>query len=200
LRGGLIQQGVASLSWKAPGFAQTDDDPVVCVSWEDATAFAAWLSSKSGKRYRLLSEAEWEYVARADESTGRNRALPNVNACQFANLADQSARNALPGFQTSACNDHFAFTAPKGKFPPNAFGLFDVLGNAWEWVNDCWNKNYAGAPGDGSAWSSGKCEERVFRGGGWNSATSAARPGYRDHDAKTERHDTVGFRVVREVE
>ena len=136
--------------------------PVAEVSWEDAQAYVAWLSRKTGEAYRLLSEAEWEYAARAGTTTryhwgddiGRNR----------ANCYDDS------------CGDSWDYTAPVGSFAANAFGLHDVHGNVWEWVEDCWNGNYAGAPSDGSAWESGNCDGRVLRGGSWSVDLQSSAP------------------------
>jgi formylglycine-generating enzyme required for sulfatase activity len=96
-----------------------------------------------------------------------------------------------------ACRDGHAQTAPAGSFSPNTFGVFDTLGNAWEWVEDCWNKNYVGAPDNGTARQAGACEERVFRGGAWNSKPTTVRTGYRDREERGERHDNLGFRIVR---
>ena len=128
--------------------------PVMNVSWEDATAYASWLSEETGERYRLPSESEWEYAARAGSTTrytwgddiGRNRA--NCDGCRSQWDDDR--------------------TAPAGSFAANAWGLHDMHGNVWEWVEDCWHENYARAPRDGSAWTSGgNCGRRVLRGGSW---------------------------------
>jgi formylglycine-generating enzyme required for sulfatase activity len=123
---------------------------VIDVSWDDAKVFIAWLSQKTGKRYRLPSEAEWEYAARAGTTTsywwGRSadRGRANCEDC-----------GASPTRQTT----------PSGTFGPNGFGLFDVAGNAAEWVEDCWNDTYRGAPANGAAWTTGPCRQRVLRGG-----------------------------------
>ena len=140
-------------SWRSPGFGQTERDPAVCVSWEDAKAYVKWLSSRTGKAYRLLSESEWEYAARAGTSTryswgdgiGKNRA----NCAGCGSRWDSRS------------------TAPVGSFAANGFGLHDMHGNVWEWVEDCWNGRYDGAPRDGSAWLAGDCGKRVLRGGSW---------------------------------
>jgi formylglycine-generating enzyme required for sulfatase activity len=196
VRGAKFLRG-KNANGQSPGFAQTQRDPVVCVSWTDATAYTQWLSKKTGKAYRLLSEAEWEYAARGGGPSGTPWGSDDAAACRFANVADKAARSDLGGMQTAACNDGFVQTAPVGRFGGNAFGLHDMLGNAWEWVADCWNENYQGAPTDGSARQTGTCGERPFRGGSWNTKLNDVRPGYRDREEKDERHDNLGFRVVR---
>ena len=159
--------------------------PVIHVSWKDAQAYVAWLSGESGAGYRLLSEAEWEYVARAGSETayswgnsiGRNRA--NCDGCG------------------SRWDDKQ--TAPVGSFQANAFGLYDVHGNVWEWVEDCWNDSYAGAPTDGSAWEQGNCDARVLRGGSWSNTPWFLRSANRNRYATGYRIDLVGFRVARSL-
>ena len=127
--------------------------PVIDVSWKDAQAYVAWLSRKAGKEYRLLSEAEWEYAARAGTTTRYH-------------WGDDVGRDRANCYG-SLCGDSWEYTAPVGSFGANGFGLHDMHGNVWEWVEDCWN-GYAGAPSDGSAWESGNCGMRVLRGGSWN--------------------------------
>ena len=158
--------------------------PVTNVNWNEAQMYATWLNEKTRKAYRLLSEAEWEYVARAGSETayswgneiGRNRA--NCDGCG----------SRWDGKQT----------APVGMFAGNAFGLHDVHGNVWEWVEDCWNVSYAGAPTDGSAWEQGKCS-RVFRGGSWSNNPGSLRSAYRNWNFAGLRTDDVGFRVARSL-
>jgi formylglycine-generating enzyme required for sulfatase activity len=173
-----------------------DRRPVINVSYRQAIAYTEWLTTRTGKHYRLLSEAEWEYAARAN-AIGSNYA---GSACANANVYDNvgHARFAFnrPHFD---CDDGFAASAPVGSFAPNAFGLYDMLGNAWEWVEDCFNGNYQGAPQDGSAWHAGNCELRVLRGGGWDSGPLRARFAQRFHNGKLERNDGLGFRVARDL-
>ena len=161
--------------------------PVIYVSWEDAVAYTRWLSERTGKQYRLPSEAEWEYAARSGtdkkkyswgNDVGHNRA--NCGGCG----------SRWQGRQT----------APVGSFGANSWGLHDMHGNVWEWVQDCWNDNYNGSPKDGSAWESGDCSKRVFRGGSWYSPSIrevTARSAYRNRSATTLRDDAIGFRVAR---
>ena len=160
--------------------------PVINVSWNDVQTYVLWLSEKTGKTYRLLSEAEWEYAARAGSETayswgneiGRNRA----NCWGCGSRWDREE------------------TAPVGSFRANAFGLYDVHGNVWEWVQDCWNrKTYAGAPADGSAWEQGHCDHRRRRGGSWLTGPGYLRSANRFRYSTVVRYDTVGFRVARSL-
>ena len=172
-------------SWRSPGFSQTDLHPAVCVSWEDAQAYVAWLSGETGKAYRLLSESEWEYVARGGTTTryhwgdaiGRNRANCGGGLCG----------SRWDGESTS----------PAGVFGANAFGLHDVHGNVWEWVEDCRNESYAGAPRDGSAWMSGDCSFHILRGGSWVNNPRDLRAASRGRGVTGNRSYDVGFRVAR---
>lgn len=156
-------------SWRAPGFAQTDQHPVVCVSWEDAQAYARWLSQRTGKAYRLLSEAEWEYVARAGSPMARFWGNGRDEACAHANVADLTMFQTLnlqrDGERNFNCADGFAHTSPVGSFRPNAFQAYDTLGNVWQWTQDCWNASLQGQPANGNARTTGDCVLRVLRGG-----------------------------------
>lgn len=185
-------------NWQNPGFQQQDSEPVVCVSWDDAQAFVAWLGRKTGKQYRLPSEAEWEYAARGGTSSSRYWGDGSAaNACKYASVADSAFKSMARGMPSFPCNDGYAHTAPVGRFTPNAYGLHDMLGNVWEWVEDCWNQGYAGASAQAEARATGTCDIRVFRGGAWNSKPASVRATYRDRDTKDERHENLGFRVVR---
>ena len=198
-RGGVFHKNPKA-TWQNPGFEQKDNEPVVCVSWEDTQAYVAWLSKKAVKQYRLLNEAEWEYVARAGSTGSRYWAeTDNAAVCRYASVADTSLKSVTPGAQMFPCSDGFALTSPVGRFPANSFGVHDMLGNAWEWVEDCWNEGYAGAPDVAKPRLSGSCTERVFRGGAWNSNPATVRAAYRDRDSREERHDNVGFRVARSL-
>ena len=157
--------------------------PVIKVSWDDAQRYVSWLRGKTGGGYRLLSEAEWEYVARAGsgtryhwgDSVGRNRA--NCDGC---------------GSRWDGKT-----TAPAGSFAANEFGLHDVHGNVWEWVEDCWNKSYRGAPEDGSARESEDCRRRVLRGGSWGDVPRDLRSANRNWVPTRIRYSSDGFRVAR---
>ena len=164
-------------TWRSPGFSQSDREPVVCVSWNDAKEYAGWLSAKTGYDYRLLSESEWEYVARAG-TTG---------AYHFGSRITSGQANFR----------NFRGTVSVGRYPANDFGLHDVHGNVWEWVEDCWNRSYDGVPTDGSAWISGACQYRVLRGGSWDYYPGNLRSAVRIRNSGGVRNDVSGFRVAR---
>lgn len=159
------------------------NQPVNYVSWEDAKAYVAWLSESSGEEYRLPSEAEWEYAARAGASEHYSWGSTPSNG-------QANCRGCGSRFDDDA-------TAPVGSFPANAFGLHDVHGNVWEWVEDCWNESYIHAPADGSAWMKGQCSKRILRGGAWSSNQLTLRSAYRANDAADGRGSGRGFRVAR---
>jgi len=161
-------------TWENPGFPQTDRDPVVCVGYAEAQAYVEWLNTVTAtKPYRLSSEAEWEYAARAGTSTARFWGDSRDPACRFANVADRTLARQLNVASPDqdrffACDDGFAFTAPVGRFQPNPWGLHDMLGNVWQLTADCWNEDYENAPSDGSVDTTGDCGRRVVRGGSWD--------------------------------
>jgi formylglycine-generating enzyme required for sulfatase activity len=186
-----------ALSWRDPGFAQADNHPVVCVSWDDAIAYTSWLSKKTGRHYRLPSEAEWEYAARAGDTGGRY--FGDAPICEFANVRDQSKKKLRSTGQFLECNSGFSNTSPVGSFPPNGFGLYDMLGNVWEWVEDCWRRSYVDAPVDGAARENALCVARVRRGGSWNSVERYLyNVGTRSRGIPDARWDVYGFRVARD--
>jgi sulfatase modifying factor 1 len=190
------------LTWRDPGYPQGDDHPVVCVSWDDANNYATWLTRKAGHHYRLPSEAEWEYAARAGTSTARFWGDSATVACQFANVADLSLANTLnldrrPAF-TFRCTDNHVYTAPGGSFRPNAFGLYDMLGNVWQWAQDCLNPSLEGQPQNGTARLSGDCSTRAMRGGSWSHLPWYVRAGNRVRGGAADRFSFAGFRVVRD--
>jgi len=184
-------------NWRDPGFAQTDRDPVVCVSWDDARAYIAWLSRKAGKTYRLPSEAEWEFAARGGTMTSRFWGDEANRACEFANVADRTAREKFDGWTVHECQDGHVRSAAVGRFQPNPYGLHDMLGNVWEWTQDCWNANYTGAPPDNRPWEEYDCNRRVLRGGSWGDNPWSVRVGFRGRNNANYRSDTAGFRVAR---
>nr|VFK54702.1 MAG: Formylglycine-generating enzyme, required for sulfatase activity, contains SUMF1/FGE domain [Candidatus Kentron sp. TUN] len=201
-------------NWRNPGFEQTQHHPVVCVNWHDARAYAYWLSLRTGHKYRLLTEAEWEYAARAVHETGVPTAgsprywgedPENKEMCKFANGADPTLQEQAPNLSLSInenCRDGFAFTAPAASFRPNAFGLFDMLGNVWEWTADCLHGNYNHAPLDGSAWgeeNNGDCGRRVIRGGSWLNKPWFIRSAYREGSSPNNADENVGFRLARDI-
>jgi formylglycine-generating enzyme required for sulfatase activity len=157
---------------------------VINVSWDNAKTYVAWLTEQTGKTYRLLSEAEYEYSARAGTQTaypwGKDIGQNNANC--------KGCGSQWDGEQT----------APVGSFKPNAFGLNDMVGNVWEWVEDCYRDNYDNAPTDGSAWiKGGDCKYRVIRGGAWNVTPDGLRSANRSRVSADDRRYYVGFRVAR---
>ena len=188
-------------SWRSPGFDQEDDHPVVCVNWNDATAYADWLAKKTGKAYRLLTEAEAEYVARGVTSATAHPRYFFGNSerdlCTYANGADEAAKARYAGWTVAPCKDGYVFTAPAMAFKPNAFGLYGVHGNAWTWTQDCGHRNYHNAPADGSAWTAGHCRRRVLRGGSWDNGPRSLRAACRVRYAPGSRSSTFGFRLAR---
>ena len=182
--------------------------PVINVSWLDAQAYVAWLSEQTGEPYRLLSEAEWEYVARAGSVTSRYWGESASEQCRHANGFDQELALTDQGrvwVETAewanpvSCSDGSAWTAPVGSFSPNPFGLHDVLGNVVEWTADCWNPRYSGAPDDGSVWKMGDCSRRVVRGSSWVGDADYLRSARRHSLGVGYFDDSVGFRVARTV-
>ena len=203
---------ITGLSWHRTPFPQTGRDPVVCVSWEEARAYTRWLSAKTGHSYRLPSEAEWEYAARAGTTTESFWGDDEKLACRYGNgvdltlvgrfpkvnWEDAGPRNPNPGY-VLPCHDGHVFTAPVGSYEPNAFDLYDTLGNVAEWMADCWWPNYVGAPTDGAPRTDGACSRRVNRGGTWTSSPTGLRSAYREADRPTNRVVDLGFRVAREL-
>jgi formylglycine-generating enzyme required for sulfatase activity len=188
-------------SFRNPGFAQTGTNPAVCVSWSDAKAYVAWLAQSTGKLYRLLSESEWEYAARAGSASRYGFGDDAADLCEYANGADQSAKQAkLPSdYAYMNCTDSYAYTAPVGSFKANAWSLSDSLGNVWELTEDCYAADYTAMPADGSAREAGDCSIRTARGGSWFSNASSLRPAVRAGASPDERHDDLGFRVARSL-
>jgi len=192
------------VDWYDTGFAQSNSGPVTCVSFFDAQAYANWLSAFTGQHYRLPTEAEWEYAARAGTNTpyhwGENEAL----ACEYANVrspgADtiskrQAESDIKDGFP---CDDGYPQSSPVGSFAPNNFGLHDMQGNAWEWVSDCNHKNYDGAPIDGSPWMDAKgCQFGVIRSGSFLNRVERSSTTVRAGRPREGRATNMGFRVVR---
>ena len=155
--------------------------PVEQVSWNDTQEFIQKLNAKTGKTYRLPTEAEWEYAARAGSQT------------EFSFGDNESELGKYSWFTGNSSNQ----THPVGERQPNAFGLFDMHGNVWEWTQDCWNENYVGAPVDGNAWTQGDCSRRVLRGGSWLSSPQDLRSAFRKWNSSANRLFNYGFRVAR---
>jgi formylglycine-generating enzyme required for sulfatase activity len=187
-------------SWQSPGFDQTRDHPVVCVSWEDAQAYVAWINDKvGGDLYRLLTESEWEYAARAGTTTRFWWGDGEADLCSYANGADQSARSRFPNWNLAAsCNDGHVFTAPVGfSGRENRFGLADMAGSVWEWTQDCYVYTYDLIPTNGAANTTGDCANRVIRGGSWGSNPQYLRSAVRVRNSPSLRSSILGFRLSR---
>lgn len=167
-----------------------NNHPVVGVSWREAKAYAAWLSKETGHPYRLLSESEWEYAARAGTQTlyawGDDIGVANAHCDSCGTRWDYDGGNG----------DHQG-SIPVGSLATNGFGLHDMHGNVWEWVEDCWHDSYGGAPQDGSAWLSGDCDNRVLRGGSWSNHPRTLRAAFRGREPTEGRGGILGFRVAR---
>jgi formylglycine-generating enzyme required for sulfatase activity len=175
------------------------DKPVIFVSWEDANAYAGWLSAQTGKTYRLPTEAEWEYAARGHNKDSRFWGKSEQPACRYANVADRSALQVFPKLTVlHQCDDQFPLTSPVGSFVPNPFGLYDMLGNVWEWCQDTYLPDYAKAAPDGRAMT-GWDENRVRRGGSWFSIPRLVRSAARNGNPWSYRENDTGFRLVREL-
>lgn len=200
-----------SASWRRLPFEQTDDHPAVCVSWQDATDYALWLSRTTGHDYRLPSEAEWEYAARAGMASIFFWGTDENQACQYANGGDATLLRVLPrmnevvseslrqgdaGARFVTCDDGSAFTSGVRRYRSNGFGLYDMIGNAWEWVADCW---YEALPVDGRARTENGCEFRRVRGGSWNDFPEELRSARRSRVKPGERGNFLGFRVARSL-
>jgi formylglycine-generating enzyme len=191
-----------NLTWTDPGFPQTPDHPVVCVSYDDALAYLQWLSTKTGRQYRLLSESEWTYVA----SEGTLSAWPwgdePTAACRHGNFSDLtravSERLLISRDNVFQCFDGFTHTSPVGSFPPNRFGVHDLLGNADELTADCFHDTLEKMPFDGSPYQNGRCKLMTSKGGSWDLFPYSTLTGYRGRfdTGVSERYTFYGIRVA----
>ena len=163
--------------------------PVINVSWQDAKAYTKWLSRKTGLNYRLLSEAEWEYVARAGQE--------GPFSMGYSIGAYDANFNGAKPYGDGPSGPYLRKTKPVGSYPANAFGLHDIHGNVYEWVEDCWNPNHSGAPANGKARKDGDCKFRVMRGGSWVTHGYQMRASKRLRYTTDYRYDDYGFRVAR---
>lgn len=187
-------------NWESPGYPQSGQHPVVCVSWDDAKAYVKWLSAKTGRNYRLLSEAEWEYGARAGSVTPYSFGDKEEDLCRYGNVADAALKALYPGLKDprlAACDDGNAWSAPVGSYLPNAFGLYDMHGNAAEWTVNRFSANYVDVSSDGSAFTAANDKIYNARGGFWGGSPDYARSASRQRASKPLRISIVGFRVAR---
>lgn len=187
-----------------PGFEQQDNHPVLCVNWDDAQAYVAWLNAQSGGGYRLLSEAEWEYVARAGTTATFPWGPSADDGCADANLGDATMHDkyarVLSDYPLAACRDGALNTAPVGSYRANAFGLHDLIANTGEWVEDCATMSYDTLPADGSADVGGDCSRRIVRSGSWGSQIKDTRVANRTRYPVSHVDDSIGIRVAKTLE
>ncbi|MBU3672745.1 MAG: formylglycine-generating enzyme family protein [Sinobacteraceae bacterium] len=201
-----------SRSWQDAKISETDAHPVTCVNWHDASAYLEWLSRKTGQRYRLASEAEWEYAVRAGTTTAYWFGDDPARICEFVNLGDLDTQNRFRWHETKikydkmsdwkgqSCRDGHPTLAPVAATVANPFGLHGMLGNANEWVADCWNDDHRSAAGDQAARLTGAdCGMRVMRGQGWTAVAASTRAAFRLKMNATDRRFTFGFRVARDL-
>lgn len=202
-RGDAFEGRNPKYSWRNPGFVQGDNHPVLNVTWQDAVAMARWLSQHEGRTYRLPTEAEWEYACRAGSRTRYYSGNDPQSLARVANTFDAAAALHWPQWQSYALKAHdgYAFTAPVGSFAPNAFGLYDMLGNAWEWVSDRYDEDYyAHSPAQDPQGPQTGESMRVRRGGSWHTWSLYARCSYRNINTESSRYTLLGMRLLREVD
>ncbi|WP_420477269.1 formylglycine-generating enzyme family protein [Noviherbaspirillum sp. ST9] len=201
-RGDAFEGRDPRYSWQNPGFEQADDHPVVNVTWHDAQALARWLSETEGRRYRLPTEAEWEYACRAGTRTHYHSGDDPASLSKVANVFDADSVANWTKWKQFALSSHdgYPFTSPVGQFAPNAFGLHDMHGNVWEWTADWHDETYYAhspldnppGPAEGSV--------KVRRGGSWHTWPLYARCAYRNWNSPDTRYTLVGIRLVMEVQ
>jgi formylglycine-generating enzyme required for sulfatase activity len=191
------------IRWDQPSVpaAPQPNHPATCVDWHDSKAYVEWLAQRTGKPYRLPTTAEWEYAARGGTDTLRHWGNSADEGCGHANSNDEATLARYPLSWTRVrCNDGFADIAPVGSLKPNAFGLHDMIGNVWEWAEDCATLTYFGRPTDQRAWTwDGGCERRSQRGGGWITGPERSRSGFHGDGNVEDRADFAGLRVARDL-
>jgi formylglycine-generating enzyme len=190
---------IGDADWQNPGFPQTDRDPVVCVSWDDAQKYIAWLNAKLNKpgKYRLPTEEEWEYAARAGTVTAAYWGDDPQEQCKYENARDLSARSLDPSAPYAPCTDGYVHTAPVGSFRPNPWGLFDMLGNARQWVENCSTIGYHQPPLTVET-QPGECNRQI-RGGAWASIPVKVRSAMRGGMKSSIRDNATGFRLAVDI-
>ena len=199
-RGDAFEGRDPQYSWRNPGFTQDDTHPVLNVTWNDAVALTQWLSQHEGHTYRLPTEAEWEYACRAGNTARYGRTNEPQSLLKIANTFDADAAKNWPAWQPYALQgaDGYAFTAPVGSFEANAFGLHDMLGNAWEWVSDWHDETYYARSPVNDPLGPDTGSVRVRRGGSWHTWSLYARCSYRNWNSAQTRYTLVGMRLLRE--
>ena len=205
--GGPFKDGIAVVpgNWLTPEYAPSDFHPVMCVSWDDANAYLTWLSQQTGKKYRLPTEAEWEYAAGAGSTTKYFFGNDDKGICQYGNTLDESGMRAFVRDKDykkkeMVCDDGAEYTTVVGMYKPNAYGLYDTIGNISEWVEDCDHDNYEGAPNDGSAWISEKCSMRSRKGSSYGPG-EGSHTATRAHGGQSNRSSLgEGFRIAEDIQ
>ena len=199
---GCLTKQLNGDSWKNPGFPQGDSHPVVCISWNDAKHYTTWISKQTGFRYRLPSEAEWEYAASAGNTSKYGFGDDAKKVCEYGNVEDKTIAGKLddmPWF-ANKCNDGQMFTSPVANYKPNGFGLYDIYGNVLEWLEDCGYYSYEHAGSDSNPNYSADCSYRSIRSSSWLSGPSNLSIRDRGRTEKHKRTFVHGFRVVRDLE
>lgn len=191
-------------NWENPGYGRElrDQEPAVCLDFTDSIAYVEWLAEKTGQPYRLLSESEWEYAADAGSTATYPWGEDPDAACEFANVFDLDAAAAIEGSPITPvnCSDGHAYVADVGQYPPNAFGLQDMVGNIWEWTEDCYVMPRPAEPADGSPLITEECDRRSVKGGSWTTGISRQRPTFRGRDPEDRLSSSFGLRVARDLE
>ena len=193
-RGGADFGWQSGLSWRWPGYPQSDAHPVVCVSWNDAMAYVQWLNQRTGGNYRLPTEAEWEVAARAGSEHSYSFGDDSGALCDHANLADRSAAARFADWSTADCDDGRVFSATGGQYQPNDNGLYDMHGNVWEWTCSASDADYSGAESRCAAATN--TAKRALRGGSFSYGPAEQRLAYRNWNTPTHRFGSLGFRLA----
>jgi len=181
------------VSWKNPNYPQKDTHPAVCISWNDSAQYIKWLNEQTNKNYRLPTEAEWEYVAKAGTYSKWSFGNDKKNLKFYANMADKLS----PYTWKEKWNDGYKFTAPVGSYKPNQLNVYDMYGNVWEWCEDWYSKNYRNTPTNGSTNNINNSDKKVFRGASWINFPTSTRSANRFADVPSSRYNVIGFRIAR---
>ncbi len=188
--------------WRDPGYGRPPalQEPVACVTWYDVKAYVDWIAAVTGQPYRLPSEAEWEYASRAGLTGPYTWGDDPNGGCRFANHYDQSGATKPRPYDAVECDDGFVEVAPVGSLEPNGFGLYDMTGNVWEWVQDCYRMPIPAEPTDGSPLEvEGECDRRAVKGGAWSSSLFWQRPTFRGRDPLDRISHIFGVRIARDL-
>ncbi|MEN8220895.1 MAG: formylglycine-generating enzyme family protein [Pseudomonadota bacterium] len=188
---------IKDINWREPKFSQSDQHPAVCMSFNDGKAYTKWLSEQTGQQYRLPTEAEWEYAARAGSQTTRYWGNDSNKACNYANVADKTAKQKYPEWETHNCTDTYIYTSPAGKFKPNQLGLYDILGNVWEWTCSEYKNKYGSGQEQHCQINIDKNKQISIRGTAWFYGPTRMRIAARSKAKPNQRYVDVGLRIAR---